>query len=342
MICASISPSSAPCSASTAIVEWPTRLLPEPIITKAGRILDRQNVQAIDARSRVKQSLFDNLLDRHLLIPEKPPNTDLASSIPAHAAHRDPSRPKLDKTIMQEAPGLIQTTIPKMRHTTIHISNSRSCANSRNGESESAENEKTQSSRKQNEMCAYGSPQEREGSKGLFQEKRDDGRGKFPGPMHLALATRRHKWSFIAKADFEPRRLLNKSEYRILQILEKITREVGGRPSRHGPNQLGLKLLPQDRIRIGRKRATLRFARSTASALDFLIIDHSGLPALAVEHQGHGHYQNRAFMRDAVKREAVRKAKVKFLEIPAEYDARVLEEQIRSVLLPNPGRQRAL
>ena len=127
------------------------------IITKAGRILDRQNVQAIDARGRVKRSLFDNLLDRHLLIPEKPPNTDLASSIPAHAAHRDPSRPKLDKTIMQEAPGLIQTTIPKMRHTTIHISNSRSSANSRNGESEIAENEKTQSSRKQNEMCAYGS-----------------------------------------------------------------------------------------------------------------------------------------------------------------------------------------
>ena len=93
---------------------------------------------------------------------EKPPNTDLASSIPAHAAHRDPSRPKLDKTIMQEAPGLILTTIPKMRHTTIHISNSRSCANSRNGESESAENEKTQSSRMQNEMCAYGNRLQRE------------------------------------------------------------------------------------------------------------------------------------------------------------------------------------
>ena len=81
----------------------------------------------------------------------------------------------------------------------------------------------------------------------------------------------------------------------------------------------------------------LAFRSINSKCLDFLINDHSCLPALAVEYQGHGHYQNRAFMRDAVKREAVRKAKVKFLEIPAEYDARVLEEQIRSVLLPNPG-----
>jgi hypothetical protein len=40
-----------------------------------------------------------------------------------------------------------------------------------------------------------------------------------------------------------------------------------------------------------------------------------------VEYQGHGHYQERSFMRDAIKREAVRKAKVAFLEVPAEYTA---------------------
>ena len=33
---------------------------------------------------------------------------------------------------------------------------------------------------------------------------------------------------FISKVDFEPRRLFNKSEYAILEILEKTTREVGG------------------------------------------------------------------------------------------------------------------
>ena len=59
------------------------------------------------------------------------------------------------------------------------------------------------------------------------------------------------------------------------------------------------------------------------------------MPALAVEYQGHGHYQNRAFMRDAVKREAVRKAGVPFLEIPAEYDVTVEENRIRAALRPD-------
>ena len=62
------------------------------------------------------------------------------------------------------------------------------------------------------------------------------------------------------------------------------------------------------------------------------MIDRTGMPALAVEYQGHGHYQNRAFMRDAVKREAVRKAGVRFLEVPAEFDAKVLKDQIREAL----------
>lgn len=37
-------------------------------------------------------------------------------------------------------------------------------------------------------------------------------------------------------------------------------------------------------------------------------------------------------MRDAVKREALRKAGVEFLEIPAEYDAEEQERRIRSIL----------
>ena len=82
----------------------------------------------------------------------------------------------------------------------------------------------------------------------------------------------------------------------------------------------------------------LAFRSINSKRLDFLVIDRSGMPALAVEYQGHGHYQNRAFMRDAVKREAVRKANIEFLEIPAQYDATILETQIRAALLPSPAR----
>ncbi len=49
--------------------------------------------------------------------------------------------------------------------------------------------------------------------------------------------------------------------------------------------------------------------------VDVLVIDPRGMPVLAIEIQGSGHYQGNAPMRDAVKKEALRKAGVKWLEI---------------------------
>lgn len=142
---------------------------------------------------------------------------------------------------------------------------------------------------------------------------------------------------FISKVDFEQRRLLNKSEYGILQVLEKVTREIDGGHRVMAQTSLGEIIAPQSAS--GSEEARdLAFRSINSKRLDFLVIDRSGMPALAVEYQGHGHYQNRAFMRDAVKREAVRKARIQFLEIPAEYDAMVLENQIRSMLRPSSAR----
>ncbi len=142
---------------------------------------------------------------------------------------------------------------------------------------------------------------------------------------------------FISRVDFEPRRLLNKPEYGILQILEKITREIGGGHRVMAQTSLGEIIAPA-RGSGSEESRNLAFRSINSKRLDFLVIDRIGLPTLAVEYQGHGHYQNGAFMRDAVKREAVRKAKVQFLEIEAEYDATVLEDRIRSALRPDPQR----
>ena len=142
---------------------------------------------------------------------------------------------------------------------------------------------------------------------------------------------------FISRVEFEARRLLNKPEYRILLILEKVTREMGGGYRVMAQTSLGEIIAPQ--VASGSEETRdLAFRSINSKRLDFLVIDRTGMPSLAVEYQGHGHYQNRAFMRDAVKREAVRKAKIRFLEIPAEYDAAVLEGQIRSELQPRPAR----
>ena len=143
---------------------------------------------------------------------------------------------------------------------------------------------------------------------------------------------------FISRVDFEPRRLLNKSEYGILQVLERLTHEMGGGYRVMAQTSLGEVIAPVNGSASGSAEARdLAFRSINSKRLDFLVIDRTGMPALA-EYQGHGHYQNRAFMRDAVKREAIRKARVPFLEIPAEYDRTVVENQIRSALRPDERR----
>ena len=47
--------------------------------------------------------------------------------------------------------------------------------------------------------------------------------------------------------------------------------------------------------------------------VDILIVDQDAWPVVAVEYQGAGHYQGTAAARDAVKKEALRKAGVRYV-----------------------------
>jgi hypothetical protein len=49
---------------------------------------------------------------------------------------------------------------------------------------------------------------------------------------------------------------------------------------------------------------------------DILIADNKGRPWLVVEYQGGGHYQGNAAQRDEIKRIAVTRSRIKYLEIP--------------------------
>ena len=57
-----------------------------------------------------------------------------------------------------------------------------------------------------------------------------------------------------------------------------------------------------------------------------------GKLVLAVEYQGSGHYRRTSFMRDAVKREVLRKAGVAFLAVEADYNAEELGASVRRAL----------
>ncbi len=142
---------------------------------------------------------------------------------------------------------------------------------------------------------------------------------------------------FISKVDFEPRPLLNQAEYRILRILEKVAQDIPGGHRVMSQTSLGQVLAPQ-LASASKEARDLAFRSINSKRLDFLLIDAYGMPVLAVEYQGHGHFGDRTFMRDAVKRESLRKAGIRLLEVPAEYDAEDLERDIRKALLSNPSR----
>jgi len=143
---------------------------------------------------------------------------------------------------------------------------------------------------------------------------------------------------FISKVDFEARPLLNRPEYRILRILEAVAQETPGGLRVMAQTSLGEALAPQPTS--GSQEARdLAFRSINSKRLDFLVIDAYGMPVLAVEYQGHGHFRDTTFMRDAVKREALRKAGIRLLEVPAVFDAEDLERDIRKALPSNPTRR---
>lgn len=135
----------------------------------------------------------------------------------------------------------------------------------------------------------------------------------------------------IAGAEFEPRRLLNKSEYAVLLILEAAAREVNKGLRVMAQTSMGELVRTKDHS-ASQEECDRAYRSINSKRLDFVVIDPYGLPVLAIEYQGTGHYQNGAFMRDAVKREVLRKANIRLLEVPADYNRVELSQQLRTAL----------
>jgi hypothetical protein len=121
----------------------------------------------------------------------------------------------------------------------------------------------------------------------------------------------------VMTASFERRRLLNPSEYKTFRVIEAdvVSARRGYRV--FAQTSLGEVLSSPDES---------AFRSINSKRVDILIVDQGGWPILAVEHHGSGHYQGTAAARDAIKKEALRKAGVRYVEIvPGDSD-----QQIRS------------
>lgn len=141
----------------------------------------------------------------------------------------------------------------------------------------------------------------------------------------------------VMGAAFQRQRLLNGGEYRAFKAIED---ELSARRNGHrvfAQTSLGEVLSSADEA---------AFLAINSKRVDVLIVDRGGWPVLAVEFQGRGHYQARAAARDAIKREALRRAGVGYLEIFSEdteeaIRSRVCEQLGWSARAPSSGRKGA-
>jgi Protein of unknown function (DUF2726) len=70
------------------------------------------------------------------------------------------------------------------------------------------------------------------------------------------------------------------------------------------------------------------FHAINAKRVDLLLIDEHAQPIAAIEYQGEGHYQGTAPARDAIKKEALRKAGIGYLEITFQHGPNDVRREI--------------
>lgn len=145
------------------------------------------------------------------------------------------------------------------------------------------------------------------------------------------IADPKNQLEYISKVDFKTQRLLNKEEYPLLRLLENAANSVDEGLRVMAQTSLG-EIITTTNVGSTKQDRYYAFRSINSKRLDFTVFDKTGILVLAVEYQGSGHYQAKSFIRDAVKREVVRKAGVHYLEIPVGYNPTDMKEQVRSAL----------
>lgn len=129
----------------------------------------------------------------------------------------------------------------------------------------------------------------------------------------LAPRHTRDQLQIVSMARYAPKRLLNRAEGRLLPVLEQHFSRLG-----EGHRVMAQVAMGEIMTEISEDREMQRLGHACINSkrLDFVVIDRYGLPKLAIEYNGSGHHiDDKAFMRDAVKREALRRAGIPFLAV---------------------------
>lgn len=128
----------------------------------------------------------------------------------------------------------------------------------------------------------------------------------------------------VMAGSFQKQRLMNGGEYRVFRIVEADIAAARRGYRVFAQTSLGEVLdAPND------KNA---YYAINSKRVDILIIDGEGWPVAAVEYQGSGHYQGTAAARDAIKKEALRKAGIRYIEVSADDSDAQIRTRLREHL----------
>lgn len=141
----------------------------------------------------------------------------------------------------------------------------------------------------------------------------------FKRPAGAPVTDSADQLRLVMAATFAMRPLLSKAEARCLYAAERAIRE----------QKLTWRVMAQ--VSLGEVLSSPdagAYAAINSKRVDLLIISSRGEPIAAIEYQGDGHYQGTAPARDAVKKEALRRAGVRYIEMTPEHDADDLAREI--------------
>jgi hypothetical protein len=132
----------------------------------------------------------------------------------------------------------------------------------------------------------------------------------YPPPQVAPISNYGEQLRVVMEADFEKRPLMSKSEARLFYEAENTIKT----------SRLNWRVMAQ--VSLGEILTSpdpRAYAAINSKRVDMLIITSRGVPIAVVEYQGEGHYQGSAAARDAVKKEALRKAGIRYIEMTHEH-----------------------
>lgn len=139
-------------------------------------------------------------------------------------------------------------------------------------------------------------------------KQRRDGHLPRVASTRLAIVDSGEQLKSVMAATFTKQRVLSASEARVMIEAERAIADLAMPWRVMAQVSLGEILSCVD---------TAAFSAINSKRVDLLIVDEQHEPVAAVEYQGKGHWQGTAAARDAVKKEALRKAGIAYIEVMA-------------------------